>query len=335
MKLSFQQIHGYLQDPLSKLVFLLIGDDAGQIIHATNQLIDKYFAENTYNIERLDFSCLEKDSSFLSKMLRSRHLFGNKKALIIKNIGNNIKKEVLKVIEDNPNNYLLVLQGDNLKKNCNTYKWIQNLKDLTIINCYKLDYDARNQFIESFLRNHNIKLDKDILCVINNSLPDDLLIIQNELDKLIIFLGKEKVLSIDIIRKIISWSRDLIPMELLHSILLSHRENFIKNLNKIEDHEPNTIVNLLQSSTNKLLLAKIREEFLNINPNFVTSMAPIVFFKEKKIFSEIYETTTIESILKLSEELISLERLIKAHDSTGNKLIINQFLLEKFFSRSS
>jgi DNA polymerase-3 subunit delta len=330
MNINFRQIEYQLKNHNLGLNFFLIGDDFGQIFYTTHKLINKYFLDEEKNIEKIEFSDLQKDHSLLVNTLQSQQLFSSKKAVIIQNVGDTIKNDILEVIKNNTINYLLIFQAENLRKTSKTYKCFESLQNYCFVNCYKLDLNGTQNFIEDFLRKNSINFNSEMTAIIANSLPDNVLLIQNELEKLVKFLGERKDLSIEIIEKIISGIKDLSYINLVHAIIFKNRENLITQLNKLEGINLFNSIRIIQNYLSKVLLVKNKETFENHSlRNLIDNLRPPIFFKEKSMFFEICKKISFDEALNFMEELLELELKIKNSKVINNNLILNQYFIQK------
>lgn len=333
MNINFRQIDYQLKNNNLGFNFFLIGDDFGQIFYTTHKLTDQYFFNEEKYIEKIEFSDLQKDPSLLTNKLQSQQLFSSKKAIIVQNVGDIIKNDILEIIKNNTSNYLLIFQAENLRKTSKTYKCFESMKNYCFINCYKLDLNGTQSFIEDFLRENSINFNSEITAMIANSLPDNILLIKNELEKLVKFLGEKKDLSIEIIETIISGIKDLSYINLLHSIIFKNRENLITQLNKLEGINLFNTIRIIQNYMSKVLLIKNKERFENHNVrNLIDNLKPPIFFKEKNVFFAICKEISFNEALSFMEELLELELRIKDSKVINNNFILNQYFIQKIQS---
>ena len=330
MNINFKQIDYHLKNNNLGLNFFLIGDDLGQIYCITEKLTDQYFNNEEKNIEKIEFSDLQKDHSLLQNSLQSQQLFSFKKAIIIQNVADSIKSSILEVITNNTSNYLLIFQAENLRKSSKTYKSFQSIKNHCFINCYKLDLNEIQSFIENFLRKNSINFNSEMINIIANSLPNNVLLIKNELEKLVKFLGTNKDLSFEIIEKIISGTKDLSYINLLHSVIFKNKTKLINHLNTLEDTNLFNTIRIIQNHINKVLLVKNKEKFENHNlRSLIDNLKPPIFFKEKTTFFEICKKISFNEALNIMEELLKLELRLKESQTINNNFILNQYFIQK------
>ena len=145
MNVNFKQLDSYLQNNTSHLDFFLVGDDFGQVIYVTEKLLEKYFKDEDRHIEKLEHSALQKNHLLLQNHLQSLQLFSEKKAIIIKNVGETIKKDVLDIIKNSDNKDMIdinKLTRRELKKIFEEFQQIYNVEG-----AMKL-YDTFQEFVQ-------------------------------------------------------------------------------------------------------------------------------------------------------------------------------------------
>ena len=330
MNINFKQLDSYLQNNTSHLNFFLIGDDFGQVIYVTETLLKNYFDNEERHIEKIEYSALQKDNSLLQNHMQSLQLFSEKKAIIIKNVGNAFKKEIIEIIKNSNNKFLLIIQAESLKKSSKPYKDFESIGKFCFINCYKLDLYATIHFIETFLKKHIIKFDTEIVNIIANSLPDNLLLINNELEKLVQYLGHEKELTVEIVHDVISGTKELVYINICHALIFKDKNGLLEQLKRIQDTNFISMIRIIQSYFSKVLFIKSKEIYENKRVDFIiNSMLPPIFFKEKKIFLDICNKISLKKALNFMEELTELELNCKKSFASNSYFIFNQYLIQK------
>lgn len=330
MNINFKQLDSYLQNGMSHLKFFLIGDDFGQVIYVTEKLLERYFNNETYNIEKIEYSVLQKNHTSLQDHLQSLQLFYEKKAIIIKNVVDPFKKEVVDIIKNSGNKFLLITQAENLKKSSKIYQSFESINKFCFINCYKFDLNSIVNFIATFLRKNNIKFNTEIVNIIANSLPDNLLLINNELEKLIQYLGNEKELTAEIVQDVISGSKNIAYINLCHAIIFKDKDNLLQQMERIQSTNFINMLRIIQNYFSKILFVKNKERYEKNAINFIiNNLKPPIFFKEKNIFLDICNKITFEEALNFMEELAELELSCKKAFTPNPHFILKQYLIQK------
>lgn len=330
MNIKIEVLELYLKKNEGGLNFFLIGNDYCQISYATDKILKKYFKDEAINIKKVNYRDLQENPSILQHQLCSLQLFSRKKALIIQNIKNDLESRILELIKNYGNKYLLILQAENFKKSSNTYKFFASLNTFYFINCYKLCNSAVINFIIYYLKKNNIFFNTEIVMTIANILPNNLLLIENELKKIIEYLGKDTELSIRIIHNILHRSRELEYIELFYSLLCGNHIDIVKNLYKVHNISVSNIIRIMQGYLNKIIVIKYIQKQKNQSAyNVINELEPPVFFREKDMILDICKKVSYKSSMDFMQKLIELEIQCKTSCSCTINFLLNYCLADK------
>jgi DNA polymerase III delta subunit len=327
MQINLNQLDGYLVKSSIDANFLLVGDDFGQIIYITDMVIKKYFGNESYYIEYMNYSDLQKDSAQLKNSLQSLQLFSDKKAIVINGVGDNMKKDVLDLIKTKSNDFLLIIQGEKLRKSSKTHKELSTMTNLCIVNCYKLGMDAITVFVDKFLQSHLVKYSREVTALISKHLPDNVLLIKNELEKIVQYLGEEE-LTMDVVERVILGVKDFSYVNLCAALIFKDKMQLLEQIKRF-DNEGVTAINLIRMLQNyfaRVLLIKKEERFKGEKAAFIiNNLTPPVFFKEKNTLLEVCNKVSYEEIIDLMTELVDIEIKCKVITFNTNTLLANYF----------
>ena len=319
--INLNQLDRYLEKHDTASDFLLVGDDFGQIIYISDCILKKYFRNEQYYIDTFYYPDLKKDSSLLQNALQSLQLFTEKRAIIVKELGDSITKDILELIKNKSDSILLILQGENLRKSSKTYKALESITKLCLVKCYKLDTNSTAVFVNNFLQKNDVKYKKELPGIIAHFLPNNILLIKNELEKVFQYLDGEE-LTVEIIEKVISGMRDFSYINLCTAIIFKDKKKILEQIRRMNNEGIGhiSIVRILQSYFARVLYIK-REEKLKMCSayNVINGLKPPVFFKEKSALLDICNKVNYYEIVNLMYELMKLEidyKTVTVHPSS-------------------
>ena len=191
------------------MIYLFIGKD----INILNKKIDDLIKElNINNIIKYDYS--EITMRDIIEEVNYVDLFNEKKLVIVSYFTFKNKKEdskddelLIKYLE-NPSENVVILKciDDSLDER---KKVIKLLKEKgTIIKCEKLDYYQLRDYIENLFKDSNKKIGTDCLSrllFLCDNIPD---ICINEANKLLLYIGENKEVTIEDINKVVTKSTE-------------------------------------------------------------------------------------------------------------------------------
>ncbi len=222
MKENFDRIISDLSKKIYKYVYFLHGDEPYYI-----DLIIDYIQDNILTDEEKSFNQVilygeETDMPTIINTARRFPMMSNQQVVIVKE-AHYLKDldQFTKYLEHPLNSTVLVISYKYLKldKRTSLYKALEKNKNVELYCSQRLkDYQVPD-WIDSYLREHNIKADRNVSHILTEYLGSDLSRIVNELDKLLIAMpeGENKITAADI-EKRIGISKDFNNFELQNAI---------------------------------------------------------------------------------------------------------------------
>ena len=195
-------------------------------------------------------------------------MFGNKRILIGGNCyfltGVNKRKDWLEQNVDVLLDYLdkkhdahliLVVTADSLDGRKKLVKELR--KKATITECNPKDQNPVS-FVTNKLKENKFKFDSDIPKQIINQVGTDLLVLNSELDKLVIYMGDNKELTTDIIKEVLISNITDVIWDLTDAMFLSDKKKTMELFNNMLElgEEPVKIYNVIASQYRLILEAR-------------------------------------------------------------------------------
>lgn len=201
MKIPNAQIENYITKIDKEKVSgcLIYGPENHLVSYRFNQIAKKITPDlsDPFLVTNISKERLSNDKSILSDELNSYSMLGGRKLIMIQDCDvllNNILKNVNKSDIEQTTNFILVQAGD-LEKNSYLRKFFEESDNLVAIACYE-DSEAtvKNILLEKFRKN-NIKVSSNQVQLILDRVGKNRMLINNEVEKIITFLGEKKELS--------------------------------------------------------------------------------------------------------------------------------------------
>ena len=307
---NYHNLHNLLSQKIKKGIFLLIGDDAGQISYCSNLVVSTF---NSNHITYL-YKSIQKSKDEILSYLMNANIFDNKISILIKEIQNNITKKDLEFLIHISSNRILLLHGNNMKKTSMIFKSLCNIS--TIINCYKFNRSQLTNYIKMFLFSKKIEFEEQIPSLIANQLDGNLFFVNNALEKICLYIDNSKLTSHDVYSIFIS--NDYSTIHLCYQILT---ENIVASLQVINSIKCTnipaiTVIKQMQNIANTIINIISNREISNLTlREIVKAHKPPIFFKEEKIFIEICESVKILKVIKFLNCLCIIENKLKKNNS--------------------
>jgi len=169
----------------------LISGDPGIVHDTLRDFLKKVKTKDIYYIDKESYQIND-----VTKICLSSSMFDPHRIIIIRDVKLFDYKKVMERIP--ANNIVIVV--DDVKKNTSLYDYID--KNGKIFNCDKLNDFQMQQWITDKLKSHSLEIDTKAAKMLAEYGPEDTLQMKNEVDKLISYVGKSKIVKLDDIQAV-------------------------------------------------------------------------------------------------------------------------------------
>ena len=181
-------IKAYEHQKIKKLnnkIFLFYGENDGY----KNQVIKDVFIDDFKgNIERFDeVEILSNFENFISS-LRNKSFFNELKLILIARATEKIIKLIDELINKEINDIIIVLNAPTLEKKSKLRSIFEKEKNLICIPFYKDDNRTLSQLANNFFKKNKISISQEIINLIVERSSGDRINLNNELNKISLFL---------------------------------------------------------------------------------------------------------------------------------------------------
>ena len=262
--------------------FLFYGENEGY----KNQVIKDIFVNSFKgNIERFDENeILNNFENFISNLI-NKSFFDDLKLILISRVSEKIIKLIDELLDRKINDITIILNASNLEKKSKLRSTFEKNNNLICVPFYKDDNRTLMQFANNFFREKKISISQEIVNLIVERSSGDRINLNNELNKISLFLlNKDKINIYDVI-KLTNLAENYSISELVDNCLSKN----VKKINKIFNENVFSVDDcilivrtLLMKSKRLLEIKKISSSNKNID-QIITSFKPPIFWKDKEI----------------------------------------------------
>jgi len=297
-------------NPISPAI-LLYGQDYGLISERSSLIIDTFFnnadaKHNSLNIIDFSNNILLSDPQFLEIEVSSISLLNNKKIIRIKDASDALYKMLESYFLYSHPDCLLILLSDSLSPRSKIRKLFESHNKAIILPCYSDDKKSILNLIKSALMKEDIIIDDQGLQLFANYLGSDRLITKAEIEKAILYAGKDKKLCSNDIASFISDQASLGIDELYDFCLSGGLCEAYRVLNRIQK-EGVPAIQIIRSFIRQMHILYNIICALSLSPNIdniLDNVKPPIYFKRK---NNIKSHALKWSLYKLNKALLLLE----------------------------
>jgi len=321
-------IKAYEHQKIKKIknnIFLFYGENDGYKSHVINGIfIDNYKG----NVERFDESeILNNFENFISSLI-NKSFFDDLKLIIISRVSEKIVKLIDELLDRKINDVTIVLNASNLEKKSKLRSIFEKDKKLICVPFYKDDNRTLVQLANNFFKNNKISISQEIVNLIVERSSGDRINLNNELNKISLFLLNKEKINIDEVIKLTNLAENYSISELADNCLSKN----IKKINKIFNENAFSvddciiIVRNLLSKTKRLLeIKKINNSNKNIE-QIISDYKPPIFWKDKEIVKNQVSKWNLKDTEKLIYKIHDIELMVKKNYYSSLN-IISDFIL--------
>lgn len=307
-------------------IILLYGENEG----FKNQVIVEHFINKFKNkkVEKYDeIEILNNYENFLSNLL-NKSFFDDEKIIIISRTSDKILSLVEEIFSKNDDKILLILNSGILEKKSKLRNYFEKEKNLICIPFYSDNINTLSSLANEFFRKKNISISREIINLISERCNGDRKNLENELNKISIYLNGESKITLEEIEKLTNLAENYSISELADNCLSKNVKKTVKilNENNFTSDDCMQITRTLLIKLKRILeLKKVCENENNID-DAISGFKPPIFWKDKTIVKSQILAWKKNEAEKLVNKISDIELLIKKN-SVNSLSIISDFIL--------
>ncbi len=294
---------------------LIYGPDAGLVLIRKNEILQKVLPDykNSLSLVNITPSIIKDKPTIISDEYNSVSLFGSeKKVILIEDAENSISKTLENIFSKPQNNEnFIIITADDLDSKSALKRFAEYNQYFAALPCYKDDINSIMQIINLRLRKEGFKYTPDIIKYLAESFGGNRLIILSELDKLIIYKGDDKNLTIDDVKLCIQDNSEADLNDFINNFASLNFEKAYKELQNLysEGVFPVVIIRTLIAYFLKLQLYKYQlQNGLGFDE---IATKENVFWKQKPILHQHLQKLSMDDINNILFILLQEECKLK------------------------
>lgn len=296
------------------MIYLITGEDKFLIDKKVDEIV-KDFKISQLDVLKYDGNSNKFNISYVLDECNSYSLFNDKKLVLVFNplffyegLSQSEENNFIEFCKNDSDEYLLIFYGDiKIDKKRKFNKDI--LKFIKVHEIKKIDQNEFNNYLRSKIKKNNIDIDENAIQELIDFLPLDLEIMNNEVNKLILY--KEKITPL-VISKLISRKNEDDIFELINALSEKKLKKSLKIWNdfKIQNIDALSIILILATQIRFLYQVKYLKNKAMDNK----SIAEALNTKEGRIHYSLMKVNkyTINDLLYILNMLAKLDQSIKS-----------------------
>ena len=305
--------------------YLVYGDNEGQKKDILQSIL-KSFNGLTKKYDEKEF--LESKNEILSSLL-NKSFFENNKAFVIFRSTDKSLGFIEEMLEKKITDTKIILLSERLDKKSKIRNFFEKSKSTGCIPVYPDDNNTLSKIATSRFKENQISISRECIDMIVQKSSGDRNNLKNEIDKIIAYLDKNKIIKIDEIYKIVNLSENYSVSELVDNCLSKNLNRTIKILNENNYSTEDCILIIRTLISKSKRLSKILKDYEK-NKNLeqvISTHKPPIFWKDKDAVKTQVKAWSSIKINDLVFKINDLELLIKKNSSRSLNILYD-FLIE-------
>ena len=319
MNIKPEQVEGIVKSlPPAIRGVIVYGSNEGMISTLSQQFIKTVSADiyDAFHVSYLDMADVSADVGALYAEYNAQSLMGGRRVVVIKDATNLLTKPLKELLAGSSSDSLLVITSSSLKTKDSLAVFAKDEDTFYGIGCYDDRDEDISQFASKFMDKNGFRIDRDAFQILCSRLSNDRKISQNELDKLITYMGDNKTIGINDILTVISDTSESSQEDLCYFVALGQTEKAAASYNRLifEGDNPVTIIRSLSYHFMKLLDCAVKMEKGESADKVIFALRPPLMFFRKSAFQSQLRLWNRNRILSAINLLYQTERECKTTD---------------------
>ena len=297
---------------------VIYGSNEGMISTLSQHFIKAVSPDiyDAFHVSYLNMSDVSSDIGVLYAEFNAQSLMGGRRVVVIKDATNLLTKSLRELLSSSSSDSLLVITSSSLKTKDSLAVLAKDEADFYGIGCYDDRDEDISQFASNFMDKNGFRIDRDAFQLLCSRLSNDRKISQNELDKLITYMGKNKTITINDVLTVISDTSASSQEDLCYFVALGQTTKAIASYNRLifEGENPVTIIRSISYHFMKLLDCAVKIEKGDTADKVIFSLRPPLMFFRKNAFLTQLRIWNKNRILSALNLLYQTERECKTTD---------------------
>lgn len=317
MKLTKRDISAFVSRPAAAhRAVLFFGPDEGQVGMYRKQALSSLLLNpsDTMAVTQLTSDKISSEPSLLFEALSAMSLLGDAPVVVIDPATDKISaivKEALSLPQCQ--NFLILAAGD-LPARSPLRTSFEKEKNLASYACYRDEGENLARFLEGALRERGIRAERDALHYLATQLGNDRAVTLQEADKISLYLGEEKNLSLRDARLLVG-GNDNFTLDDLCMALGNANYTAVFSLSEKLLGEGTNAVAILRAAARhfeRLRMARYKIDEGKNPEEAMASLRPPVFYKYKPAFGKQVSTLSEKKVTRALALLQQGERAVKS-----------------------
>ncbi len=283
MKLTAKTIADFIKSPARQSVGVLIyGPDSGLVRERFLQVTRAVLGSSPDPFAQVELSDeqLKSDPALLADAWGAISLLGGAQVISVRNASDRLAKAIEQILTTSSSHYLIIC-AEELGPRSALRQLFETNPKLAALPCYKDEAADIGSLIREHLNAAGIRLTPEASQYVLAQLGNDRGVTQSELDKIVLYMGDEKELSLETAQALVGHNRD-IGFDAIALAVVDRQPSTVDNLLKQafrENMQPIAILRSVLRHLEKLYAIRAEADTGLSIDQIISSIRPSIFFR--------------------------------------------------------
>jgi DNA polymerase-3 subunit delta len=284
MKLAARDTAAFLKAPDSQAsALLLYGPDAGLIRERSRAVSATLLGKDADPINRVELTAeqVRADPALLRDELCAMSLMGGRRLVVLSGAGDKLADSIESALKDLKTSTYLIVEADELSPSSSLRQRFEKDARLAALACYHDEGRSLEETLRAALAGHGLRATADAMQYLLAHLGNDRGITQREIEKIALYMGEEKEVSLASAMRLIGHNASESMEDICHAVACGNAREAQALLGRLlhEGTQPVAIVRSLLRHFQRLDLAAAYIASGQTPESAIAALRPPVFFK--------------------------------------------------------
>lgn len=207
MNFKQAQLESFCANPLPAVkCVILFGTNEGAIATLQKKCAEAICGstDDAFRYAALEMEKISKDGGEVYAEFHAQSLMGGRRAVVVKNADNNLAPLIKKMIPESQSENLLILSSLSMNTKSSLITWAKDRDDVIIVGCYEERAGDIAEEAAKMLKEKGLRADVATMQFLCARLSPDRKLNQSEIDKLEMYLGERKDVTVEDVKNAVS-----------------------------------------------------------------------------------------------------------------------------------
>lgn len=321
------QVENFIKKADEKIKAILVfGPNDGLVLDSVKRIARSICSDlnDAFRVADLSGESVLEDVGKLYAEYNGQSLMGGRRVVIVREISNQLTKEIRKMLDDSKSDNLLLMYASNFNKKSSLVQLAESSDDMACYACY----EDKNADVYNMLKVSGLTFNPDAIEFLCSRLSNDRMINMSEIEKLKTYMGEAKNVTTDIIAKVISDQSNSSAENICYAAMGGDKNSAVKLYAKYaaEGNDSVSLMKAMERHVIKLLDCAAKVEKGNSIEKVVSSLTPKLMYYREEAFKSQLRKWSRDKIFSVLDLLYDAEKSCKTTGMPEDEIVERMLL---------